>query len=186
MSSPAYSKKKEPEKVRQALIDAAASLVVERGLSNVTVSAVSAGAGVTKGALFHHFADRDALVAAMIDSLLRQLDQQLNDLMSADLEPYGRFTRAYLNAALAADDANRQIWVALIATFIGSADHARIWYEWVDERVARHLGESDDNLVVVRLAADGAWFAIITGWTSFDLNGLRNRLTAMTRQAEAK
>ena len=44
MTSPAYSKKKEPEKVRQALIDAAAALVVERGLANVTVSAVAAGA----------------------------------------------------------------------------------------------------------------------------------------------
>lgn len=182
MTSPAYSKKKEPEKVRQALIDAAAALVVERGLANVTVSAVAAGAGVTKGALFHHFADRDALVAAMIDSLLRQLDQQLDDLMSVDREPYGRFTRAYLNAALAADDANRQIWVALIGAFIGSSDHARIWYDWVDQRVAAYPGESDGKLQIVRLAADGAWFAIIAGWKSLDLTDLRSRLTTMTLQ----
>ena len=49
MSDNAYSRKKQPEQVRRALLDCAATLAVEGGLSAVTLQAVAAAAanGVT-------------------------------------------------------------------------------------------------------------------------------------------
>ena len=46
------------------LLDAALSLIREKGYSSTSVDALCARAGVTKGAFFHHFESKDALAVA--------------------------------------------------------------------------------------------------------------------------
>ncbi len=63
---------------RTALLDAAAALFAEQGLDVPSLDAICARAGFTRGAFYVHFADRDALVAevmerdapALLDALL--------------------------------------------------------------------------------------------------------------------
>jgi TetR/AcrR family transcriptional regulator, transcriptional repressor for nem operon len=50
--------------VRQKLLDAAFSLIREKGYSSTTVDELCTHAGVTKGAFFHHFKSKDALAVA--------------------------------------------------------------------------------------------------------------------------
>jgi TetR/AcrR family transcriptional repressor of nem operon len=50
--------------VRQRLLDAATSLVREKGYSSTSVDELCTQAGVTKGAFFHHFKSKDALGVA--------------------------------------------------------------------------------------------------------------------------
>lgn len=49
-----------------ALLDAAEAVVVRRGIANLTLDAVAAEAGLSKGGLLHHFPSKDRLVAAMV------------------------------------------------------------------------------------------------------------------------
>jgi AcrR family transcriptional regulator len=70
MTDNAYSRKKQPEQVRRALLDCAAQLAVENGLSAVTLQAVAEAAGVTKGGLLHHFASKQILIEAVFANLL--------------------------------------------------------------------------------------------------------------------
>ena len=56
-----YKRKKQPEVVRRALLDQAARITLEQGLSKVTFQAVADAAGVTKGGLMHPFATKNAL-----------------------------------------------------------------------------------------------------------------------------
>ncbi len=49
---------------RQQLLDAALSLIRERGYSSTSVDELCTQAGVTKGAFFHHFKSKDALAVA--------------------------------------------------------------------------------------------------------------------------
>jgi TetR/AcrR family transcriptional regulator, transcriptional repressor for nem operon len=49
---------------RQTLLDAALSLIREKGYSSTSVNALCTQAGVTKGAFFHHFKSKDALAVA--------------------------------------------------------------------------------------------------------------------------
>jgi TetR/AcrR family transcriptional repressor of nem operon len=49
---------------RQKLLAAALSLIREKGYSATSVDELCAGAGVTKGAFFHHFKSKDALGVA--------------------------------------------------------------------------------------------------------------------------
>lgn len=48
---------------RQKLVDAAIALVRAKGYSGTSVDQLCAHAGVTKGAFFHHFANKEALAA---------------------------------------------------------------------------------------------------------------------------
>jgi len=49
---------------RQKLLNAAPSLIRERGYSSTSVDGLCTQAGVTKGAFFHHFKSIDALAVA--------------------------------------------------------------------------------------------------------------------------
>jgi TetR/AcrR family transcriptional regulator, transcriptional repressor for nem operon len=50
--------------VRQKLLDAALALIREKGYTSTSVEELCAQAGVTKGALFHHFKSKEALAVA--------------------------------------------------------------------------------------------------------------------------
>lgn len=53
---------------RTALIDAARKLFVERSYAGAGTTEIVAAAGVTRGALYHHFADKEALFRAVIEA----------------------------------------------------------------------------------------------------------------------
>ena len=58
---------------RSTLLDAAAEVLVERGLAGFTTTAVTDRAGVSNGALFRHFPSRLDLIAATVEHVLVRL-----------------------------------------------------------------------------------------------------------------
>ena len=52
--------------MRQALMDAARLLFTQKGFAATATPEIVAAAGVTRGALYHHFADKEALFAAVV------------------------------------------------------------------------------------------------------------------------
>jgi AcrR family transcriptional regulator len=67
------------------VLDAATTLVFEHGVAGTTLDDVRAAANVSKGQLYHYFADKEDLIHAVIDRTIQQiLDAQpaLADLSS--------------------------------------------------------------------------------------------------------
>lgn len=63
-------RKKQPEKTRRAILDAAGAEFALHGYAGTGLGAIVERAELTKGALFHHFTDKRAMAVAWIDDLL--------------------------------------------------------------------------------------------------------------------
>jgi AcrR family transcriptional regulator len=64
-------------RLRQALLAAARALMAERGLSGFTLAEAAKRVGVTGAAPYRHFADRNALVAALAQDGFEHFNEQL-------------------------------------------------------------------------------------------------------------
>src|SRR6266576_2281875 len=52
---------------RQKIVAAAAGLILEQGVAGTTLEEVRAEAGVSSSQIYHYFADKEALVRAVVD-----------------------------------------------------------------------------------------------------------------------
>ena len=64
---------------RDQLIEVATGLFAERGYEDTSIEAVLAAAGVSRGALYHHFTGKDALFEAVLESVEARITAQMNE-----------------------------------------------------------------------------------------------------------
>lgn len=179
-----YQRQKDPKRVRKLLLECTASIAANEGLAAVTVSAVSTAAGVTKGALFHHFVNKQALVDAMFDEMLAELDTAIDSSIAANSSLYGCFTRAYVSLALTMDQNAKSKWAVIISSVMERTELASKWNTWLKNRLQLHA-ETDDHpvLEIVRIAADGAWLNSLCDENDtplIDVSNIREKLLSMT------
>jgi AcrR family transcriptional regulator len=71
------SQEQRSQATRAALVDAAQRLFSERGYAAVSADEIVAAAGVTRGALYHHFDDKRDLFRAMFEDFERSLTDEI-------------------------------------------------------------------------------------------------------------
>lgn len=176
------ARRKEPEAVRRALLDSAADIAARHGFAAVTIQTVADAAGVTKGGLFHHFPSKQALVEGMFADQLDRLDLMVDAHIAADPEPRGSFTRAYVAAVFDREQFGRNsVWAAMAASLTADPLLRGLWAAWYQARCARHREtDGDPVLEVVRLAADGAWYAYLIDDPGPAAEAFRRTLMGMT------
>src|SRR5215207_1729683 len=75
-SRPRTGRVRAPEATRERLVAAAFEEIHRHGYQGAGLDTILATAGVTKGALYHHFEDKAALAHAVIDEVIRGLTLQ--------------------------------------------------------------------------------------------------------------
>lgn len=68
------------EATRNALVECALDLFGRQGFAGTSLDDVVAAAGVTKGALYHHFSDKESLFATVAEEVKRTTTRRLSDL----------------------------------------------------------------------------------------------------------
>lgn len=155
---------------RDHLLVAAERIVRRDGVGRLTLDAVAAEAGTSKGGLLYHFASRDALITAMVERHAASFSASLEASMAADPEAPGRWTRAYLRASAPSDgpgegDAAAAGLLAAMASHPALADPLRAQYaSWREQIAHDDLPEAD--AMIVALAADGLWMADLLGFAA--------------------
>ncbi|KTC24738.1 TetR family transcriptional regulator [Pseudomonas putida] len=96
----------EMEETRATLLATARSVFSERGYADTSMDDLTAQAGLTRGALYHHFGDKQGLLAAVVASIDAEMDARLQALSDTARTPWEGFRqrcRAYLEMALEPD-----------------------------------------------------------------------------------
>ncbi|MDR6667580.1 TetR family transcriptional regulator [Rhizobium sp. 1399] len=81
------SNRERTEQTRQALMDAARRLFVEKGYAETATFDIVAQAGVTRGALYHHFEDKKALFRAVIEREATDVADEIERRTKRQTEP---------------------------------------------------------------------------------------------------
>lgn len=89
------STRRDPEARRQAIVEAAAALITEAGVVDLTHRKVAARAGVPLGATTYYFASLEELSAAALELLGQEMDAELNEMTDLVIQ------RGFSAAALA-------------------------------------------------------------------------------------
>lgn len=87
---------------RGELVDAALELIHEEGLMNMSVSKVSARAGLATGMVHHYFADKSALLEATMRRLNKRITAQIVGRMRAAQTPIER-VHAFIDGNVSED-----------------------------------------------------------------------------------
>lgn len=145
------------------MLRAAATLVAERGYSALTLDAVGAATGTSKGGVLYHFPTKEALVAALLEELTAGFDADQAAAHAADPIAPGAWTRAYVTASTdPLQDESTQIAAVALLAAVGYdptllAPLQAQYDDWVKRLDDDGLPGVDAH--VVRMAADGLWAA---------------------------
>jgi AcrR family transcriptional regulator len=139
---------------RAELLDAASTVIRRDGPQALTLAAVAAEAGVSKGGLLYHFKSKrellDALVARWMDDFERDIDAAP-----------GSFPERYVRASDGAKAEEAGLLAALVAD-PGVLTAVRERHAAWQDRIATEGGDPV-GATVARLAADGLWLADLLG-----------------------
>lgn len=125
---------------RGALLDTGRRLFAERGVAEVSAEQLVAEAGVTRGALYHHFRGKEDLFRAVFEQLEEQLCAELTVVIDAQPTPvHGLLAAigAFLDATGRQDV--RQIALVDAPTVLG-------WSRWREIEARYALGILTDRL----------------------------------------
>ena len=93
----------EMEETRAALLSTARRVFSEHGYAATSMDDLTAQAGLTRGALYHHFGDKQGLLAAVVEQIDAETDvrlQAISDGAGDAWEGFRQRCRAYLEMAL--------------------------------------------------------------------------------------
>jgi AcrR family transcriptional regulator len=119
---------------RAQLIQAGRELFAERGYAGVGTEEIVARAGVTRGALYHHFEDKKDLFRAVHEELERDLATSIGEQIAGVEDPWEalvRGVRGFLNAST--DPALMRIALVDAPVVLG-------WQEWREIDARYSLG----------------------------------------------
>jgi len=72
-----------PRLTRQDWVDAAIELLAEAGIGSVSIEQLATRLGITRGSFYHHFADRDDLLRAMLDHWAQRWTYEVREQVAA-------------------------------------------------------------------------------------------------------
>lgn len=128
---------------RGQLIEVATGLFADHGYEGTSIEAVLTAAGVSRGALYHHFAGKEALFTAVLEELSERITVQLTEIISASADPADAVRTAALAwIDLAGDPVIQRIMLVDAPSVLG-------WEQWRAMDEGRTVGAMRDMLQAV-------------------------------------
>lgn len=170
-----------------AIVDAAEAVVIEAGASHMTLDAVAAKAGVSKGGLLYHFPTKVALLEAMISRRIKIREESRKRACSELPDGPTREVKGYVLSALLFRDQNAD---RIGAPILAALAHNPKLVEPVREAVRKlyagfiSSGAKFEQAAIIALAADGLWLQEILSISPFSKEQRNNVIEELLRLAD--
>ena len=141
------------------LLAAAAKVIKEKGLHNLTLEAVAQAAGVSKGGLLYHFSNKEELIKALNEQSLHVFQE----LIREDYQQTGSHVQSYVNATFRqmSDPDDLCVDASLLAAAANYKELLSIWES--EYRLFRTKANEEkvsfETGMIVRLVCDGLLFS---------------------------
>ncbi len=176
---------------RGEILDAAKHLFADQGVDHVTMRRIGAAVGVSPTALYMHFSDKDALLAAIAQDTFAELVRRLEQSKQEAADPLANFRaglRAYIDFGLARADEYRLTFMTRLfrrsdikTCALELADRSfAILQDGVTELIAGGVFRDGDSTLI----AETIW-ATLHGVTALLLDQAENILVQPERLIEA-
>jgi TetR/AcrR family acrAB operon transcriptional repressor len=111
--------KQEAEQTRRRIMAAALRTFNRRGIARTSLEHIAEAAGVTRGAIYHHFADKHALLGAIRDDVSLPIVDRADFTLLSDRsgDPLDRVERFLLDIYRAVEDDSRTRLAFAVMTF---------------------------------------------------------------------
>ncbi|AOM41578.1 TetR/AcrR family transcriptional regulator [Xenorhabdus hominickii] len=110
------------EETRGKLIDAALPAFTQRGYAETSMDDFTASAGLTRGALYHHFGDKKGLLFAVVEKLDTEMDQRLKAASDNEINLWkGFISRCHLYLEMALEPEVQRIILRDAPSVLGAA-----------------------------------------------------------------
>jgi AcrR family transcriptional regulator len=167
--------------LREQLLDAAQSVILEQGIGALTLDKVAAKASVSKGGLLHHFPSKDALVGAIVRRVVDAWQADLRQAIAA--EPAGplRVPMALLHGCISKpEDWTETLRNASICVIAAMSEHPKHVEPsrdvYAELEATMHADGTPPGLAQLLVCAmDGLWMSFVFGTRAFS----RERMDAM-------
>jgi AcrR family transcriptional regulator len=128
---------------RGQLIEVATSLFADHGYGGTSIEAVLAAAGVSRGALYHHFAGKEALFTAVLETVSDRVTAEVTDAIRHCTDPVDALrTGALAWIDLAGDPVIQRVMLVDAPSVLG-------WERWRAMDEGRTVGAMRDMLQAV-------------------------------------
>ncbi|SFP97030.1 transcriptional regulator, TetR family [Mesorhizobium sp. NFR06] len=109
---------KHPELRREELLDRAQALFLTHGYDRASLNDVIAAAGISKGAFYHYFASKEALLEALAKRFAKQALAGVQGVLDdPDLDPLGRLNALMATSRQAKIDTAADAWALFETLF---------------------------------------------------------------------
>jgi len=148
------AKSRDPERTRVRLLQAASEEIHRSGYRGADLDAILAAAGVTKGALYHHFENKEALGHAVVDEVIgNSVDRKWVQPLRNAKDPIDALVRIVLSESLKKENVRRGCPLLNLSQEMSGLDEgfrkrtAKLFREWHDA-IAKALSEGQKRMVV--------------------------------------
>jgi AcrR family transcriptional regulator len=154
-----------PSNSKNKILNAAETIALREGAPHLTIDAVAAEAGLSKGGVLYNYPTKEALIKGMVERLIEQTENSVAALAAQDPEPRGRLLRSYVKVTFpegATDSARvNQVCAVLLSAILTNPDllqPVRAHFRAMQDRLMDD-GLDAQTVNLVRLACDGLWLS---------------------------
>jgi AcrR family transcriptional regulator len=170
------------------IVDAAETVVIEAGASHMTLDAVAAKAGVSKGGLLYHFPTKVALLEAMIARRIKIREESRKRACRELPDGPTREVKGYVLSALFRDQSNYRIGAPILAALAQNPKLVEPLRETIRNLYAGFVssGIKFERAAIIALAADGLLLQEILSISPFTEEQRSRVVEELLRLADAE